>query len=458
MCSVQDGDGDTPVPRSAVSVDRVCMKCKVAKPVVVTRVNDALCRDCFIVYVVHKFRATIGKSHLIRDGEEILLAFSGGPCSSALLHLVQEGLSQRAHKRLRFKPSLVHIDEMGVLDLPSEQREKTNTAVLDVLRSTGYPCYISSLEQALDLPDGSGAQKAGQGHPPCWCLDSGEGLENFNSAKHDKRLADSFKNIKSTTAKEDYIKKLRNQLLTAIAHCYSYSKVMLADTSSRLAIRILSDIGQGRGGQVSADTCFADERHGDIMFVRPIREVTSKEVAMYNSLHRVEPIFVPTLTTQAQRGSSIDHLTECFVTGLQAEFPSTVSNITRTAGKLDSVVRTGTEDFCVLCQSPLDTNVGEASALRAVEFSDMLSKRGCDPGSMTSGCCGEGDGSCQSSKVNSLQRTDVIKALCYGCRLTAKDMTDVSQLPSHVIHEATSRINRLRMREDIQDFLLDGDS
>ncbi|XP_046375267.2 cytoplasmic tRNA 2-thiolation protein 2-A-like [Haliotis rufescens] len=458
MCSVQDEDGDIAVPRSAISADRVCMKCKDTKAVVVTRVNDALCRDCFIVYVVHKFRATIGKSHLIRDGEEILLAFSGGPCSSALLHLVQEGLSQRAHKRLRFKPSLVHIDEMGVLDLPSEEREKTNAAILDVLRGTGYPCYISSLEQALDLPDGSGEQKVGHCRPPCWNIDNGEGLENYNRAKHDKRLADVFKSIKSTTAKENYVRNLRNQLLTAIARRHSYSKVMLANTSTRLAIRILSDIGQGRGGQVSVDTCFADERHGDIMFVRPIREVTSKEVAMYNSLYRVEPVFVPTLTTQASRGASIDHLTECFVTGLQAEFPSTVSNITRTAGKLDSVVRTGTEDFCVLCQSPLDTNVGEASALRAVEFSDMLSKRGCDPGSTTSGCCGEGDGSCQSSKVNSLHNTDVIKALCYGCRLTVKDMTDVSQLPSHVTQEAASRISRLRMKEDIQDFLIDGDS
>ena len=57
-------------------------------------INQLFCsfpiRDCFMVYVDHKFRASIGKSHLIRDHEKVLLAFSGGHSSSALLHLVQE--------------------------------------------------------------------------------------------------------------------------------------------------------------------------------------------------------------------------------------------------------------------------------------------------------------------------------------------------------------------------------
>lgn len=63
--------------------------------------------------------------------------------------------------------------------------------------------------QALDLPDGSGEQKVGHCCPPCWNIDNGEGLENYNRAKQDKRLADVFKSIKSTTAKEDYVRNLR---------------------------------------------------------------------------------------------------------------------------------------------------------------------------------------------------------------------------------------------------------
>jgi len=40
--------------------------------------------------VTHKFRSEFGKSHLIRAKEKILVAFSGGLSSSALLHLVEE--------------------------------------------------------------------------------------------------------------------------------------------------------------------------------------------------------------------------------------------------------------------------------------------------------------------------------------------------------------------------------
>lgn len=47
-------------------------------------------RACFQVYITHKFRAAIGKTKLVRDGELVLVAFSGGPSSSALLSLIQE--------------------------------------------------------------------------------------------------------------------------------------------------------------------------------------------------------------------------------------------------------------------------------------------------------------------------------------------------------------------------------
>lgn len=50
----------------------------------------SLNRECFMVYVTHKFRAAIGKSKLIRDGESVLVGVSGGQASSCLLHLIQE--------------------------------------------------------------------------------------------------------------------------------------------------------------------------------------------------------------------------------------------------------------------------------------------------------------------------------------------------------------------------------
>lgn len=40
--------------------------------------------------VTHKFRCEFGKSRLIRDKEPVLVAYSGGRNSRAMVHLIQE--------------------------------------------------------------------------------------------------------------------------------------------------------------------------------------------------------------------------------------------------------------------------------------------------------------------------------------------------------------------------------
>ncbi|GFT48669.1 cytoplasmic tRNA 2-thiolation protein 2, partial [Nephila pilipes] len=73
--------------------------------------------------------------------------------------------------------------------------------------------------------------------------------------------------------------------------------------------------------------------------------------------------------------SSIQRLTESFITNLQEDFPATVFTIFRTGGKLlkqDGVLGTET---CVLCKSKLDNIESDAcSALEALKLSENLSK------------------------------------------------------------------------------------
>merc|ERR1712023_280006 len=78
---------------NTINNNLTCMKCKVNKPVLVIRVNDPLCEQCFLTYVTHKFRSTLGKSKLVQPNDGVLLAISGGHSSMALLHLVKEALS-----------------------------------------------------------------------------------------------------------------------------------------------------------------------------------------------------------------------------------------------------------------------------------------------------------------------------------------------------------------------------
>ena len=53
---------------------------------------------------------------------------------------------------------------------------------------------------------------------------------------------------------------------------------------------------------------------------------------------------------------------------------------------------------------PLDTSVGASSALSAVEFSQSISRRRREQlGADNSQCCGEGDGSCQTTATRFVQ-------------------------------------------------------
>ncbi|KAH9490356.1 Cytoplasmic tRNA 2-thiolation protein 2 [Bulinus truncatus] len=128
----------------------ICMKCK--QPHIIVKHNQGLfCKNCFQVYIIHKFRAAIGRTKLIKNGEEVLIAFSGGSNSAALLHLIHHGKSEKAHRKLRFIPSVLFVDEFAALDLSTEERMIKRSEILELLSDAGFPVYVSCLEQALIL-------------------------------------------------------------------------------------------------------------------------------------------------------------------------------------------------------------------------------------------------------------------------------------------------------------------
>lgn len=64
---------------------------------------------------------------------------------------------------------------------------------------------------------------------------------------------------------------------------------------------------QGRRRGLSAECSeehspqgFSDERHGDVVVVRPMRDHTLKEVAFYNRLFDVPSVFTPAIDTKVR--------------------------------------------------------------------------------------------------------------------------------------------------------------
>lgn len=491
MCQVdQDYSahmGSTDIP----SISKVCVKCKLHPAAVLLRVGDPYCRGCFNDYFIHKFRAMLGKNRVIFPGEKVLLAVSGGPSSCSMLHQVEKGLSVNAHKKLRFTPGIVFIDEGALTGRSLGDRNKTNCELKALFESTGFPFHIIPLEQVLELPtsvllqphlpssETAASYKVAVGefdHNSQSAAVQPLGLQqevNDVSEVHTLELQRLMASVKTQTAREELLSTLRQHLLLHTARSEGYSKLMLGDSCTRLAVKLLSSISLGRGAQAALDTGFSDSRYGDVIAVRPMRDYSAKEIAYYNYLFNVPSVFIPGLDFKASDKDSIQRLTESFVTKLQTEFPSTVSTIYRTSEKLQTACKTPSalddSPRCVLCLCALDTAAENASAFQATLISEQLSQNKCpqnDCFPTHKGITGEtqcssvdcsglcyGEGSCCSS--TRLEPLDLKTLLCYSCQLTIKDMSSLEHMPSYIISEAQRRIRRSQMKAEINDFLLD---
>ncbi|XP_036400210.1 cytoplasmic tRNA 2-thiolation protein 2 isoform X2 [Megalops cyprinoides] len=522
MCQVDEEYNDRLEERTVPTVSQKCVKCKEGSAVLIIRAGDAFCRSCFKEYFVHKFRAMLGKNRVIYPGEKVLLAVSGGPASSAMLAQVKEGLSRDAPKKLRFKPGIIYVDEGGACGQRPEEREQVIAQLESIFRATGYPFHTVHLEQVFTLsssvleavsaapgrPEGSykaavdqfiqNSKLDGSGSPGdvsqgqdfamqdaqlrlsrLDTRDTPNGTLPF-TLQHGQHLERLLASVMTLTAKEDLLQTLRQHLVLHTARAEGYSKVMMGDSCSRLAVKLLSNISLGRGASLATDTGFSDPRYGDVVVVRPMRDYSSKEIALYNRMFGVPSVFIPGLDTKAPDKASIQRLTESFVTKLQADFPSTVSTIYRTGEKLHTACPPQNTDSepsakCLLCLCALDTKVEEASAFHATLVSERLSQkrvtespgvRSANTSTPASGgqccssrgeqdgsCSGGGEGCCSSNRVP--PSLDLKSLLCYSCRLTIKDMTALDSLPQYIITEAERRNRRFQMKQEISEFLLD---
>ncbi|KAK7877569.1 hypothetical protein WMY93_031726 [Mugilogobius chulae] len=314
-------------------------------PAVLLRVGDPYCRDCFHEYFIHKFRAMLGKNRIIFPGEKVLLAVSGGPSSCSMLHQVQQGLSVNAHKKLRFTPGIVFIDEGAVTGRSSDDRQKTNAELKTLFESTGFPFHIIPLERVLELPtsvlirpdvsssDGGSSYKEAVGKfdqkQSCAAPPSSQQQEPADVLKTQTvQLQQLLASVKTLTAREELLHMLRQHLLLHTARTEGYSKLMLGDNCTRLAVKLLSSISLGRGAQAALDTGFSDSRYG-LDFKASEKDIST----IYRTSEKLQ--------TACKAPSAVD------------------------------------SPRCELCLCELDTSAENASAFQATLISEQLSQNKC---------------------------------------------------------------------------------
>ncbi|KAL1923429.1 uncharacterized protein VTP21DRAFT_8409 [Calcarisporiella thermophila] len=395
----------------------LCWKCKTQKPVILVR-HVLYCKTCFLYVYNGKFRANMTKSPAIQSRRQAraILAFSGGPSSLSMIHLMytRYRLGMPDPKRQYFADMKVcYIEESMILSNGENEgtiekveqvvKKHTDFEFLGVrledifqphyTRNGGFERIMATLEIDPSIQRELGVLKMQLGEDP---------------RSPSEMLQSLIKAVSKLTSKEDIIRHLRMNLLLEIARREGCSFIFLGDSASRLAIKIIALTSKGRGFSLPIDTAGESSWFGDITIMRPMKDANSKEIAMYNKFNGLDPVAIPNLSTYAPAKASIDRLTEDFIVGLDKDFPSTVSTIARTGAKLTANQAIDPNQRCVICQMPVQQNIQEWQeriiTLHPPSTEDTLAP------SSTSTC------------ADTSNHFDLTGHLCYSCRTNLRDI------------------------------------
>ncbi|XP_032529215.2 cytoplasmic tRNA 2-thiolation protein 2 [Danaus plexippus] len=320
--------------------DKVCRKCN-GPGTVFVRKEYCYCNDCFITNTNHKFRACIGKNKKLTSNEKVLVCLSGGKSSTVLLDLIYNGINLDSHKKLRIVPFFVHITGIK----KESESKKTTDMIIDQCQKYNFDLYVVNIQEYKSNEDIS------------YCTNS------FSPAT----LAAKNLNFTTTTG-QDVLTKIKHNLFIRISKQLGCRFVLTAETTTLLAMKLLSSIVIGRGSQVENDIGFADNRDGNVEILRSMRDITNEEIDIYLNIKQmcVDP-------KDSDQEISLQAAIRDFVLDLQENYPSTISTVCKTADKLGSVNGKNNIKKCHVCQSTINFKDSKLTAVEATIFSRIVS-------------------------------------------------------------------------------------
>ncbi|CAG9799310.1 unnamed protein product [Chironomus riparius] len=385
MCSVAEADfGDEggkhtmlkDVALNAIE-DENCKKCNVDKCVIKLDFKEAMCLSCFLYYVRHKFRATLGSSKILNRQSDVLFDFKGTAADVCLLHMIKFAFEEETYKRLSFKLKLVFVDENCTATTNTEDALRNRMTkiqeIKDILQQ--FPsftcCYSTIADKIFDDISIISREKV---------LALIESEKEFSSVYH---------SIDTLSSKQDFMEIMRKNALRDTAHHLNCSYIFLSDISVDLAKKLISNIALGRGSSVSNDVGFLDDRISCIKIIRPLKDLNQHEVDSYVQFNNLKFCSFSNFSSN-DNVASIQNLTSNFINQLQKNcYNSTVSTVYKCSNKIASnnetiscqnntinskMARSYITDMnqrCLLCKSILDYHHSET--LYAIEFSRCVS-------------------------------------------------------------------------------------
>ncbi|KAJ2375201.1 Cytoplasmic tRNA 2-thiolation protein 2 [Coemansia sp. RSA 2607] len=345
-----------------------CIKCKTAKPNVTIR-GCLYCKPCFVSASIVKFRGALKKSNGrveaqrrqqngALEPQRLMVALSGGPSSTAMLHLVadyQQSVTQKSGDFVQppYADIVVgHVDESALFDVPegavrniANERTFHETSLEDIFSVSDDRDVLLQIVRASMASE---EQQSGGGF-------SAQIIKN--SDKHTpprERLRQLFSALDSDSSRESLLDAIRTFLLVRLARAHQCTVLLLGESATRIATRVVSLTSCGRGFSLPFEIASESTWFDGVTLIRPMRDFIAKEIAFFNRWTGYTSVVVPTFTTGAPVHASIDRLSETFVVGLDRDFASTVSTVCRTVQKLEPQAEALSACPCIVCGMPAE--------------------------------------------------------------------------------------------------------
>lgn len=156
--------------------------------------------------------------------------------------------------------------------------------------------------------------------------------------------------IKSKTSYEDLRRIARQRCFLKEAEHNRCETILWSANATDLAQDILSATAKGRGGTLSLELSDSPSL-SRVRSVHPLGDILESEIEAYTDIHGIWDDLLPRglrKTPVSAKSTTVDDVVRKFLDSTESNFPSLVSNIIRTTGKLGTKQITSSEP-CTLC-------------------------------------------------------------------------------------------------------------
>ncbi|WWC88104.1 uncharacterized protein L201_003008 [Kwoniella dendrophila CBS 6074] len=516
----EQGEALMPKKQKVQRVDKsLCQKCKASKSMYIIR-GVTYCKACFEVSVSTRFIRTMypplkasyhesqnntskkvtlnqGGTRPFPTGGSTIIGLSGGSGSITLLDLLSlnDFIGKSDDKMIYDKTKgekepiwkrgyIVHVDFSDILNnnndkesqdrtdfLHSWVKEKENGYIFIGLKA--HDVFNPNLKLKIQSLAGLGEDEKDESSQDGIAVDlKNPDLPLFPTPESSSSTSTPLEQLRSLLAslpppsRPSLLSSILNHLLTFTSIIIpNISHILLGETSTRQAQRLISGTALGKGYTLPLDLSITHKQSNGITKLKPMKDITTKEVAIYTHLKGLNKDLVRNerrwdnsgpIGKKDSRGKgdtkSLESLTEQFIASLGVTHPATVSTINRTGDKLTFTGKKGQGVSCPVCEMPVDPNALEWKSRTALTSlstkiipEDLVSK-----------------------DVKDEENKDKLATLlCYACLTTftpptvvskvARDEVSPIQLPYYVSNNAQYRktVGREEMKDQIKDFLID---